>query len=142
LAATGPLNQKLDRRDYPCRAYSYSIFKGFPSQVHALPSRYVVQCISVSLFMIFQSCLITRPTLLRLFIIFQEVDGVLVEILPTVVVAHNGLWVFVLTHHLHLPVAVLQEIISSAKGSAATSAMQRPRRGSRRTSPDRLCSLR
>src|SRR5215207_4930481 len=42
-----------------------------------------------------------NPSLL---IIPQEVDGVLLQILPPVVVAHDGLRVPVLTHHLHLPV--------------------------------------
>ena len=34
----------------------------------------------------------------------EEVDGVLLHVLPPVVVAHHGLRVPVLTHHLHLPV--------------------------------------
>jgi hypothetical protein len=41
---------------------------------------------------------------LLLFLVLQEVDGVLLHVLPPVVVAHDGLRVAVLTHHLHLPV--------------------------------------
>src|SRR5438045_452781 len=39
-----------------------------------------------------------------LLVVAEEVDGVLVQVLPPVVIAHDGLRVFVLTHHLHLPV--------------------------------------
>jgi len=44
---------------------------------------------------------VTVPSFL---IIPEEVDGVLVEVLPPVVIAHHGLRVLVLRHHLHLPV--------------------------------------
>src|SRR5215212_4833154 len=38
-------------------------------------------------------------------VVAEEVDGVLVQVLPPVVVAHHGLRVSMLRHHLHLPVA-------------------------------------
>ncbi len=43
-------------------------------------------------------------TLLQPFIVFKEVNGVLIEILSGVVVSHDGLRVPVLAHHLHLPI--------------------------------------
>ena len=40
-----------------------------------------------------------------LFLVAEKVHRVLLQVLPPVVVAHNGLRVLVLTHHLHLPVS-------------------------------------
>ena len=46
----------------------------------------------------------SRSPLPSFILIAEEVDGVLVEVLAPVVVPHHGLRVFVLRHHLHLPV--------------------------------------
>ncbi len=45
------------------------------------------------------------PNALSLLLVLKEVDGVLLHVLPPVVVAHDGLRVLVLRHHLHLPVS-------------------------------------
>ena len=43
-------------------------------------------------------------TPILLLVIHEKIDGVLLRILPPVVVAHDGLRVFVLRHHPRLPV--------------------------------------
>ena len=40
-----------------------------------------------------------------LFLVIEEVDGVLFEIFPSVIIAHHGLRVAMPAHHLHLPVS-------------------------------------
>jgi hypothetical protein len=41
-----------------------------------------------------------------LLIISKEVDSILIEILPLMIIPHDGLRVFMVTHHLHLPIAL------------------------------------